>query len=98
MTAFEPRILKAAGRDLERLDKPIARRIVQRIRWLSENVETIKPEALKGDLAGLFKLREGDYRIIYEVVRKERLLIIHGIGHRSQIYKRKQLRDNARAG
>ena len=64
MTVFAPRILKSASRDLERLDKPIARRIVQRIRWLSENVETIKPEALKGDLAGLFKLREGDYRIL----------------------------------
>ena len=89
MTVFAPRILKSASCDLERLDKPIARRIVQRIRWLSENVETIKPEALKGDLAGLFKLREGNYRIIYEVVRKERLIIIHSIGHRSQIYKRK---------
>ena len=59
MTVFAPRILKSASRDLGRLDKPIARRIVQRIRWLSENVETIKPEALKGDLSGLFKLREG---------------------------------------
>ena len=59
MTAFEARILKSASRDLERLDNPIARRIVERIRWLSQNVESIKSEALKGDLAGLFKLREG---------------------------------------
>ncbi|MBI2351493.1 MAG: type II toxin-antitoxin system RelE/ParE family toxin [Deltaproteobacteria bacterium] len=74
---------------MERLDQPVARRIVQRIRWLAENVETIKTEGLKGELAGLFKLREGDYRIIYEIVRKERLIIIHSIGHRSRIYKRK---------
>ncbi|MBI4447211.1 MAG: type II toxin-antitoxin system RelE/ParE family toxin [Acidobacteria bacterium] len=86
---FTVRILKDASRELERLDQPVARRIVQRIRWLAENVETIKTEGLKGELAGLFKLREGDYRIIYEIVRKERLIIIHSIGHRSRIYKRK---------
>lgn len=86
---FTLHILKAASRELERLDQPVARRIVQRIRWLAENVESIQPEALKGNLAGLFKLREGDYRIIYEVVDKDRLIVIHSIGHRSQIYKKK---------
>lgn len=86
---FTPRIVKGASRELERLDPPVGRRIVQRIRWLAENIENIKPEALKGDLAGLFKLREGDYRIVYEIVHEDRLVIIHSIGHRSQIYKKR---------
>ncbi len=86
---FTTRFLKGASRELERLDRPVARRIVQRIRWLAENIENIKPEALKGDLAGLFKLREGDYRIIYQIAHEDRLIIIHSIGHRSQIYKKK---------
>jgi mRNA-degrading endonuclease RelE of RelBE toxin-antitoxin system len=43
------------------------------------------PEPLHGDLAGLFKLREGDYRIIYQPLQRERLIVIHEIGHRRDI-------------
>jgi mRNA interferase RelE/StbE len=88
VTAFSPRILKNASRQLNKLDPPVARRIVDVINWLAQHFEEHKPEALKGDLAGLFKYREGDYRIIYEPLRKEKLLLIHEVGHRSEIYKK----------
>jgi mRNA interferase RelE/StbE len=66
----------------------VARRIADRIRWLSEHFEEITPEPLKGDPAGLFKFREGDYRIIYEPLRKERLIVVPEIGHRREIYRK----------
>ena len=72
-----------------RLDPSVAKQIVEQIAWLAQNFEKIKPEALKGDLAGLFKYRQGDYRIIYEPLHKERVIVIHEIGHRSEIYKDK---------
>ena len=84
------RILQVATKELEKLDKSIARRIVERINWLVENAEKIKPKGLKNDLAGLNKLREGDYRIIYEIIRKEKVVVIHSVGHRKEIYKRKK--------
>jgi mRNA interferase RelE/StbE len=84
------RILKAATRDLKRLDKSAGRRIAQRIQWLGENLEEIKPEALKGDLAGLYKLREGDYGIIYQILREEKTIIVHSIGHRKDVYRKKK--------
>jgi mRNA interferase RelE/StbE len=87
---FALRILKSASRELKRIDRPIAQRIVDRIRWLAENFEQITPEPLKGNLAGFFKLREGDYRTLYEALRKERLIVVHYIGHRSEIYKRRK--------
>jgi mRNA interferase RelE/StbE len=68
---YRIRILDAATRELARLDKPVGRRIVERIRWLAMNLEDIKPEAFTGDLSGLYKLRVGDYRVIYEIVRGE---------------------------
>ena len=71
------RLLKPASRGLERLDKAIATRVVRRLRWLAENLDTINPEPLKGRLRGLFKLREGDYRIAYEILRRERVIIVH---------------------
>lgn len=86
---YTARILKTASRELAQLDKPIARRIVERIYWLTENLDNANPKALKGDLAGLYKLREGDYRIIYEILRKEKVILIHSIGHRREVYQKK---------
>lgn len=86
---YTVRMLKAASRELARLDRSAAQRIVERIRWLAEKVEEVRLETLKGDLAGLYKLRESDYRIIYELIRKEKVIIIHSIGHRRDVYQRK---------
>lgn len=86
---YRVRILKAASQQLARLDKPTGRRIVERIHWLAANLEAIQLEALTGDLAGLYKLRLGDYRVIYEVLREEQTIVIHAIGHRREIYRRR---------
>jgi mRNA interferase RelE/StbE len=83
------RLLKSASRELEGLDKGVATRIVRRLNWLAQNLDSINPEPLKGRLRGLYKLREGDYRIGYEILRGERVIIIHLIGHRREIYKLK---------
>jgi mRNA-degrading endonuclease RelE of RelBE toxin-antitoxin system len=40
---YQVRILDAAARDLTRLDSAIARRIVNRIRWLAEHLDDLKP-------------------------------------------------------
>ena len=53
---YQIRILDAAAGDLARLDPAIARRVVNRVRWLAENLEDVKPEALTGDLSGFYKL------------------------------------------
>ena len=87
MSPYTVRILKSAGRDLMRLDEDVARRIVNRINWLSENLSSVKPTALKGALSGLFKIREGDYRVIYQIIHKEKTIVIHAIGHRKEIYR-----------
>jgi mRNA interferase RelE/StbE len=86
---YHVRILKAASRDLAHVDKPVGRRIVERINWLAGNLDVIQPEALTGDLTGLYKLRVGDYRVIYEVVHSENAIMIHAIGHRREIYRKR---------
>ena len=85
---YEVRLLDAAARDLKRLDAAIARRIVQRLTWLGAHFEDVPAMPLKGDLAGLFKFRVGDYRIIYEPLHEERRLLVHFVGHRSEVYRR----------
>ncbi len=73
------------------MDPPVARHILGRIEWLAEHLEEITPEPLHRDLTGLFKLRDGDYRVIYEPLRKKRLIVVHEIGHRRDIYKKTNL-------
>ena len=83
---YRVELLPQAVSDLQGLDKPVAQRILNKLRWLAENFESINPEALVGPLQGLSKLRVGDYRLIYEADRLNKLITVHLIGHRREIY------------
>jgi mRNA interferase RelE/StbE len=86
---YRVRILKSAAHDLAGLDKPTGQRIVERIRWLAANFDGVRIEALRGSLAGLGKLRVGDWRVIYQVLREEQILLIHAVGQRREIYRKR---------
>lgn len=86
---YRIRILDAATHELARLDKPVSPRIVERINWLAAHLGVIRLEALTGDLTGLYKLRVGGYRVIYEILHDEQTIVIHAIGHRREIYRRR---------
>ena len=76
LVEYEPEALA----DLEKLRKSVCQRIVNKINWLAENFDQITPQPLTADLSGFFKLRVGDYRVIYE---KELFLLIElDIGER----------------
>ena len=49
------------------LDKETAQRVLDKLKWLTRNIGSIAPLPLKGNLAGLYKLKVGDWRVIYEV-------------------------------
>ena len=42
---------------------------------------------LVGDLGGLRSARRGDYRIVYEIFDEEKVVLIHRIQHRSDVYR-----------
>lgn len=70
------------------IDKSIAQRVAERINWLAANIDNVKLEGLTGELSGLYKLRVGDYRVIYEILHEEKMIMIHAVGHRKDIYRR----------
>lgn len=72
--------------ELEALTQTIQERILRKIPWLSDNFEKVIPQALSANLSGLFKLRVGDYRVIYSFATKEQRIPIHKVGHRRNIY------------
>lgn len=71
--------------DLEKIDRPIVKRILNKISWFSQYFDAITPEPLSADMAGLFKLRVGDWRIVYEIGKD--VIVIKAVGHRRDIYK-----------
>ena len=60
--------------------------MLRKLSWLAENFESVKLEPLTGPLAGLFKLRVGDYRVIYQADREKKVLTVRLVGHRREIY------------
>jgi mRNA interferase RelE/StbE len=86
---YSVRLLKNASKELEKLDRTVSKRIVDKLERLSSNLDSTKLFPLKGELSGLYKLREGSYRVILEILRSEKTIIVHAIGHRRDIYKQR---------
>ena len=86
---YSVRILKSAIKDLEKLDSSVAEGVTNRIAWLAQHLDSTRLHPLKGELRGLYKLRDGSYRIIFEILRSEQTIIVHAVGHRRDIYKKR---------
>ena len=70
--------------DLRRLDPSTAQRILRKI-GKALSAEGHAGTALKGDFAGLFRLRVGDYRVIY--ARTKAGYLVLRIAYRSEAYR-----------
>ena len=88
MTEYLLAFVPQASYDLSRVDKRVAQRILNKLRWLSQNFDDLVPVTLTGEFKGFYRLRVGSYRVIYTAHRQDRVLTIHLIGHRRVIYKR----------
>jgi len=73
---------------LSKLPKNVISQIKEKILWLSINTEEISHIMLKGnEFKNIFKLRTSDYRILYDLDKKNKTITIIRIGHRKDIYK-----------
>ena len=81
---YEPEALES----LANVPLKIQTRIVKKLDWLVENFDNINPLGLTGDLAEFYKLRVGDYRVIYELSDIGDEIIIVKLGHRRDVYDR----------
>ena len=81
---------REAIEDLEKLDASVRERVLEKIKWFRENFESVIPLPLGGKWRGFFKLRVGDWRIVYNVDLGKNIITIHRIDHRTRVYKRKK--------
>lgn len=76
---------KEAVSDLKSLEKIFVKRIISKITWFGENFDSLTPEMLSNKLNNLYKMRVGNYRIIFSI--NNDILQIEWIGHRKDVYK-----------
>ena len=76
-----------AQSDVRRLDRATAQRVIGKLRWLAENFEATKLTALTGPEQGQFRLRVGDYRVVYAFDRNKREIEVYRVRHRREVYR-----------
>ena len=89
--AWTVEISDVAERQLRKLDGPVQRRILD---WLNDRTEGCKNprhfgEPLKGDRAGFWRYRIGDYRVLCDIQDEHVVVLVLTIGHRRQVYRRR---------
>lgn len=79
---YDPKAVK----ELKKLDKLIARRIIRAIAELADDPRPRGTRPLTG-FPDLWRLRVGDYRVIYTIRDAELLVLALRIAHRSAVYR-----------
>jgi mRNA interferase RelE/StbE len=84
-TLYSLRIKRSAQKELRRIPKADLRRIVQKIDSLATDPRPTGYEKLFGE--NVYRIRQGDYRILYTVDDDERVVEIIKVGHRREVYR-----------
>ncbi|MBI4094621.1 MAG: type II toxin-antitoxin system RelE/ParE family toxin [Candidatus Liptonbacteria bacterium] len=87
MAGWSLEFSREAEEDLARLDRPVRRRIIDKLDWLTEHFDTVVPVVLSYEFKNFYKLRVGDWRIIYAVKWQEHAIVVHYIDRRDKAYK-----------
>ena len=82
---YKIEVRRRAQRALDRLPKSDFQAIITAIKGLAQTPRPIGIEKVKS--TGLWRIRKGDYRIIYAIDDHERLITVVRVGHGREIYR-----------
>ena len=86
MAGYSVEIKRSALKELDAIpQKTIRQRIVRRIRALGVEPRSPGCEKLTGQ--DRYRVRQGDYRIVYEVADDVLTVVVVRIGHRNDVYR-----------
>jgi mRNA interferase RelE/StbE len=84
--AFRVEWKKSTRKDLRKLPPNVVDRVLETVEQLAENPFPVGVEKLAGS-EHAYRVRVGDYRVVYEVVTKTKLVEIQRVRHRKDVYR-----------
>jgi len=84
---YQVALAPAAARELRKFDPQVRRRLQAAIELLATEPRPPAATRLVGG-AGEWRVRTGDYRIVYEIEEERLLVLVLSAGHRREIYQR----------
>ena len=85
MASYSLRIKRSAAKEIEALPPKDRRRVVAKIEALVSNPRPSGCERLSGEEK--YRLRQGDYRILYEIIDAELVVTVVKVGNRRDVYR-----------
>jgi mRNA interferase RelE/StbE len=86
VTEYRIVFARSARRDLEKMESTIARRVLAKIEELIDRPRPVGCRKLEGG-SNLWRLRVGDYRVVYSVDDDRRLIDVVAVRHRREVYR-----------
>lgn len=86
MAEYTLTFAKSARKELENLPRPVSKRVLARIELLQINPRPGGVAKLRGE-KNLWRIRVGDYRVIYSIHDAEKLVDISIVRHRRDVYR-----------
>ncbi len=82
---YKVTLVPSAARELRKFDPPTRRRLQAAVELLANNPRPPSATQLVGG-SGEWRVRTGDYRIVYEIRDDELLILVLRLGHRKDVY------------
>ena len=89
MIVFSVEFTKSAKKEFDKLAAAMQEKVLDAVTLLAHNPfsELLKIKKLKG-ADQLYRLRIGDYRVVYEVRQQILRIVVITIGHRKDVYRK----------
>lgn len=85
MASYELVFRKSVAKDLRSFPNQDVKRIMQRVRSLADDPRPAGCEKLSGQER--YRIRQGSYRIIYEIEDSRLIVLVVKLGHRRDVYR-----------
>ena len=84
--AYSVELAPAAKRQVRKLDRAIQERVIRRLEALGKDPRPHGVEKLEG-VESTYRVRLGEYRIVYEIQDKILVVLVLKVGHRKEVYR-----------
>ena len=86
MAGYKIEIKRSAAKELEKITPKDRDRIIEKIQALSEDPRPPQSKKLSGEEK--YRIRQGDYRVLYQIYDEVITVVVVRVAHRREVYKK----------